>query len=169
MRSTGTIPLGRQQVRLTAPPLGCGQMPVAAGSASEAMSDLPEAMFCTSQVKAEMEHFDAISKQILAQVCSSPLLPCPSRDCLPCLAPDAAHSSGCLFVWQGEGNSYFVRSRFNLHSFWADHKAVLPLHYAAYLVEVGCKKAAAANVETVFSGAGKYTDAVSARLRPSLQ
>ena len=56
------------------------------------------------------------------------------------LAPDAAHSSGCLFVWQGEGNSYFVRSRFNLHSFWADHKAVLPLHYAAYLVEVGCKK-----------------------------
>jgi len=28
--------------------------------------------------------------------------------------------------------------------FWADHKAVLPIHYAVYLPEVGCKKCAAA-------------------------
>ena len=33
----------------------------------------------------------------------------------------------------------------------------MPLHYAVYLAEVGCKKAAAANVESVFSGAGKFT------------
>ena len=32
------------------------------------------------------------------------------------------------------------------------------MHYAVYLAEVGCKKAAAANVESVFSGAGKFTD-----------
>ena len=31
------------------------------------------------------------------------------------------------------------------------------MHYAVYLAEVGCKKAAAANVESVFSGAGKFT------------
>ena len=30
-----------------------------------------------------------------------------------------------------------------------------------YVAEVACKKAAAANVETVFSGAGKFTDEVS--------
>jgi len=41
--------------------------------------------------------------------------------------------------------------------FWADHKAVLPIHYAVYLAEVGCKKAVAVNVESVFSGAGKFT------------
>jgi hypothetical protein len=38
-----------------------------------------------------------------------------------------------------------------------DHKTILPIHYAVYLAEVGCKKAAAANVESVFSGAGKFT------------
>jgi len=37
----------------------------------------------------------------------------------------------------------------------ADYKAVLPIHYAVYLAEVGCKESAAANVESVFSGAGK--------------
>jgi len=44
-----------------------------------------------------------------------------------------------------------------LRQFWADHKDVLPIHYAVYLAEVGCKKSAAANVESVFSGAGKFT------------
>ena len=34
---------------------------------------------------------------------------------------------------------------------------MLPLHYAAYVADVACKKAAAANVESVFSGAGKFT------------
>ena len=45
--------------------------------------------------------------------------------------------------------------------FWADHKLTLPLHYAAYLADVGCKRAAAANVESVFSGAGKFTEEAS--------
>ena len=43
--------------------------------------------------------------------------------------------------------------RFNLRAFWADHKETLPLHYSVYVAEVGCKKGAAANVESVFSGA----------------
>ena len=51
--------------------------------------------------------------------------------------------------------------RFNTHAFWADHKQVLPLHYAVYLAEVGCKRSAAANVETVFSGAGKFMEEAS--------
>ena len=39
---------------------------------------------------------------------------------------------------------------------------MLPLHYAVYLVaEVGCKRSAAANVETVFSGAGKFMEEAS--------
>ena len=42
-----------------------------------------------------------------------------------------------------------------MRKFWAEHKAALPLHYAVYLAEVACKRAAAANVESVFSGAGK--------------
>ena len=34
---------------------------------------------------------------------------------------------------------------------------MLPIHYRTYLAEVACKKAAATNVETVFSGAGKFS------------
>lgn len=45
-----------------------------------------------------------------------------------------------------------------LVDFWSDHKKVLPLHFGVYVSEVGCKKAALANVETVFSGAGKFTE-----------
>lgn len=60
---------------------------------------------------------------------------------------------------QGMDNVYFCGgARFNLRKFWAEHKAALPLHYAVYLSEVGCKRAAAANVESVFSGAGKFTE-----------
>ena len=39
---------------------------------------------------------------------------------------------------------------------WASQKTLLPFHYNVYLAEVAPKKAAAANVETVFSGAGKF-------------
>jgi hypothetical protein len=44
-----------------------------------------------------------------------------------------------------------------LRKFWVDHREVLPVHYAVYLAEVACLKAASANVESVFSGAGKFT------------
>ena len=59
---------------------------------------------------------------------------------------------------EGSANEYYKGELFNLHAFWADHKSSLPLHYGVYLAEVGCKKAAAANVESVFSGAGKFTE-----------
>ena len=63
---------------------------------------------------------------------------------------------------QGLKHKYYCGSvRFNVLMFWADHRRVLPLHYAVYLAEVGCKRAAAANVESVFSGAGKFTDEAS--------
>jgi len=60
---------------------------------------------------------------------------------------------------QGPTSIYYCEkgNRFNLRQFWADDKAVLPIHYAVYLAEVGCKKSAAANVESVFSGTGKFT------------
>lgn len=57
-----------------------------------------------------------------------------------------------------KGHYYEGKSRLNLRKFWADHKTSLPLHFAVYLAMVGCKKAAAANVESVFSGAGKFTE-----------
>ena len=56
-----------------------------------------------------------------------------------------------------EGEYYYGTNRFNLRAFWAAHKSIIPLHYAVYVAEVGCKKAAAAKVESVFSGAGKFT------------
>ena len=59
---------------------------------------------------------------------------------------------------QGAGDTYYQGgSRFNLRAFWTDHAAVLPLHFAVYVAQVGCIKAAAAEVESVFSGAGKFT------------
>ena len=61
---------------------------------------------------------------------------------------------------QGVDNKYYHGARFNLRVFWADHKSVLPVHYGVYVAEVGCKKAAASNVESVFSGAGKFTEEV---------
>ena len=41
---------------------------------------------------------------------------------------------------------------------WAEYKRLLPAHFGVYLTQVGPLKAAAANVETVFSGAGKFTE-----------
>ena len=59
----------------------------------------------------------------------------------------------------GPNHQYYEGThRFNLRTFWADNNIELPLHFAVYVSEVGCKKSAAANVESVFSGAGKFTD-----------
>ena len=64
----------------------------------------------------------------------------------------------CKILAKGLASEYFYgTNRFNLHVFWGDHKTILPIHYAAFLAEVGCKKAAAANVESSFSGAGKFS------------
>ena len=56
---------------------------------------------------------------------------------------------------------------FDLSLFWAGQKSVLPVHYALWLAEVGCAKVSSANVETVFSGAGRIS-AKSRTLDPQL-
>ena len=53
---------------------------------------------------------------------------------------------------------YEKGSNFSLKKFWADHKLTVPIHYLTYLAEVGPKKIASSNVESVFSGAGKFSD-----------
>ena len=58
------------------------------------------------------------------------------------------------------GNKYYqggACTRFNLKLFWAEHKAILPIHNRVYMAEVGPNKATSANVETAFSGAGKFS------------
>ena len=58
------------------------------------------------------------------------------------------------------GNKYYMyqgSDRFNLRVFWAEHKTLLPIHYRVYMAEVGPNRAASANVETVFSGAGRFS------------
>ena len=68
---------------------------------------------------------------------------------------------GNAIVSEGISNKYYDRSeepRFKLKHFWTDHKGSLPIHFGVYVADVGCKKSASANVETVFSGAGKFTE-----------
>ena len=44
---------------------------------------------------------------------------------------------------------------FDHSHFCAGQKSVLPVHYSLWLAEVGCAKVVSANVEVVFSGAGR--------------
>ena len=55
---------------------------------------------------------------------------------------------------EGAGSRYYEKGIFNHKSFWFEHRGDLPIHYKTFVAEVGSQKAAAANVETVFSGAG---------------
>ena len=69
--------------------------------------------------------------------------------------------------WQGADHEYYKTEaggqHFQLRKFWMDHQKALPLHFSAYQAQVAPLKAAAANVETVFSGAGKFTEEVNIR------
>ena len=55
-------------------------------------------------------------------------------------------------VAEGGSSRFYERGIFNQKRFWYESRHELPLHYSAYVPEVGSQKAAAANVETVFSG-----------------
>jgi hypothetical protein len=55
-------------------------------------------------------------------------------------------------------SAYIVKGIFNQSLFWAAQKHALPLHYAVWVAEVGCVKLASANIETVFSGAGRISN-----------
>jgi hypothetical protein len=46
---------------------------------------------------------------------------------------------------------------FDLGIFWAGQRSVVLVHYSLWLAEVGCSKVASANVEVVFSGAGRIS------------
>ena len=41
--------------------------------------------------------------------------------------------------------------------FWSGQKSVIPVHYFLWMAKVGYAKVASANVETVFSGAGRLS------------
>ena len=52
---------------------------------------------------------------------------------------------------------YMASGIFDLSVFWSGQKSVIPVHYSLWMAEVGCAKVASANVETVFSGAGRIS------------
>ena len=52
---------------------------------------------------------------------------------------------------------FTLKSIFDLSVFWSGQKSVIPVHYSLWMAEVGCAKVASANVETVFSGAGRIS------------
>ena len=56
---------------------------------------------------------------------------------------------------------YFVNGKFVKNKFWSANQHHLPIHYRAYIGDCACKKAAPANVETVFCGAKKLADSAS--------
>ena len=62
---------------------------------------------------------------------------------------------------------YTEHSMFDHGKFWSAHKLMLPIHYALWVAEVGSAKVASANIETVFSGAGRISQK-SRKLSPEL-
>ena len=63
----------------------------------------------------------------------------------------------CMGV-EADSRAYMEHGLFDQGKFWAAQKHALPLHYAVWVAEVGCAKLASANVETVFSGAGRISN-----------
>ncbi len=70
---------------------------------------------------------------------------------------EAKFASICASV-RSDPSAYMNQSLFDQASFWAQQKGVIPVHYALWLAEVGCVKLASANVESVFSGAGRISN-----------
>ena len=69
---------------------------------------------------------------------------------------ESKYASVCIAVCNNPSD-FMVNHIFDQALFWAGQKAVLPIHYNLWLAEVGCVKVASANVETVFSGAGRIS------------
>jgi hypothetical protein len=70
---------------------------------------------------------------------------------------EAKYASLCVAVIN-DRSPWMVDDIFDQSMFWAQQKNTLPVHYALWVAEVGCCKVASANVETVFSGAGKISN-----------
>ena len=59
-------------------------------------------------------------------------------------------------------NEYLDKSEsFDKSAFWVKNRDKLPIHYAVYLADCASKKAASANVETIFSGAKQLSDSAT--------
>jgi len=69
---------------------------------------------------------------------------------------EAQYASICVSVLANP-QLYMVPGIFDLSVFWSGQKSVIPVHYFLWKAEVGCAKVASANVETVFSGAGRLS------------
>jgi hypothetical protein len=69
---------------------------------------------------------------------------------------EAQYASICVSVLANP-QLYMVSGIFDLSVFWSGQKSVIPVHYFLWMAEVGCAKVASANVETVFSGAGRLS------------
>ena len=69
---------------------------------------------------------------------------------------EAKYASICVSVLANP-QPYMVSGIFDLSVFWSGQKTVIPVHYSLWMAEGGCAKVASANVETVFSGAGRIS------------
>ena len=68
---------------------------------------------------------------------------------------------------QADPSAFEQKGIFDQGKFWVAHKQTLPIHYALWVSEVGCAKVASANIETVFSGAGRISNK-SRKLSPEI-
>jgi hypothetical protein len=68
---------------------------------------------------------------------------------VPQLSNPQPPPSCCAFT--GRRSRVLPRHEPRHDSTWAAHKVLLPLHYSVYVTEVGCKKSAVANVESMSS------------------
>ena len=69
---------------------------------------------------------------------------------------EAKYASICGFVLANK-EPFMDAGIFDLGLFWTGQKSALPVHYSLWLAEVGCAKVASANVEVVFSCAGRIS------------
>ena len=69
---------------------------------------------------------------------------------------EAKYAGICVSVLANK-QQYMVSGIFDLSVFWSGQKSVIPVHYSLWVAEVGCAKVSSANVETVFSGAGRIS------------
>jgi hypothetical protein len=67
---------------------------------------------------------------------------------------EAKYASICVSVYANT-EQFMHAGIFDLGLFWSQQKSILPVHYSLWMAEVGCAKVASANVEVVFSGAGR--------------
>lgn len=81
-------------------------------------------------------------------------------------AEEMKYSSYCPLV-RSDTSTYEEHGMFDQSKFWGAHKQALPIHYSLWVAEVGCAKVASANIETVFSGAGRISNR-SRKLSPAL-